>query len=193
MPTIFHSTGRLFVDAIYNAFVLLGAAVASGLAVSGLTSLLKTVTIAILGPSMVNIIINYLMLPGVIHHELSHAVAALLTGARIKGFSITPHGSALGSVEITARGPTILRGLQLSLSAIAPVLFGVLTLYVMYRIYPNVHTVPQRVLFWYLAVSILLHMTLSGADWKCFYRGVVGTYVVLLVVCLVAGLAKSRT
>ena len=43
-----------------------------------------------------------LMLPGTIIHEISHAVIALLMGARITDFSIIPSGNTLGHVEYTA-------------------------------------------------------------------------------------------
>jgi hypothetical protein len=42
-----------------------------------------------------------LMLPGTIAHELSHAVVALLMGARVTKFSVIPSGDTLGHVEYT--------------------------------------------------------------------------------------------
>jgi len=41
------------------------------------------------------------MLPGTIAHETSHAVVALLMGARVTKFSIIPSGDTLGHVEYT--------------------------------------------------------------------------------------------
>ncbi len=43
-----------------------------------------------------------LMLPGTIVHESSHAVVALLMGARITDFSVMPSGNTLGHIEHTA-------------------------------------------------------------------------------------------
>ncbi|SNQ60839.1 M50 family metallopeptidase [Candidatus Methanoperedens nitratireducens] len=43
-----------------------------------------------------------LMLPGTVVHESSHAIVALLMGARITDFSIMPSGNTLGHVEYTA-------------------------------------------------------------------------------------------
>jgi len=43
-----------------------------------------------------------LMLPGTIAHETSHAVVALLMGARILKFSVIPSGDTLGHVEYSA-------------------------------------------------------------------------------------------
>jgi hypothetical protein len=43
-----------------------------------------------------------LMLPGTIVHESSHAVVALLMGARITDFSVMPSGNTLGYIEHTA-------------------------------------------------------------------------------------------
>ena len=42
-----------------------------------------------------------LMLPGTIAHETSHAIVALLMGARITKFSVIPSGNTLGHVEYT--------------------------------------------------------------------------------------------
>jgi hypothetical protein len=42
------------------------------------------------------------MLPGTIIHEISHALIALLMGARITDFSVMPAGNTLGHVEYTA-------------------------------------------------------------------------------------------
>src|SRR3989304_9202474 len=43
-----------------------------------------------------------LMLPGTVVHECSHAVVAMLMGARITDFSVTPSGNTLGHIEHTA-------------------------------------------------------------------------------------------
>jgi hypothetical protein len=43
-----------------------------------------------------------LMLPGTIAHETSHAITALLMGARIIKFSVLPSGNTLGHVEYTS-------------------------------------------------------------------------------------------
>ena|SRR3990172_4652511 len=43
-----------------------------------------------------------LMLPGTIVHECSHAVVALLMGARITDFSVMPSENTLGHMEHTA-------------------------------------------------------------------------------------------
>lgn len=43
-----------------------------------------------------------LMLPGTIAHETSHAITALLMGARITKFSVLPSGKTLGHVEYTS-------------------------------------------------------------------------------------------
>jgi len=42
------------------------------------------------------------MLPGTIAHETSHAIVALLMGARITKFSVIPSGNTLGHVEYTS-------------------------------------------------------------------------------------------
>ena len=47
-----------------------------------------------------NVICNYITMPGVVHHELSHAVAAFIFGAKIKKIRILPNKDSLGEVFI---------------------------------------------------------------------------------------------
>lgn len=56
---------------------------------------------------------------GVIHHELSHAFLAILTGAKVLKISLakkgTVHNGQLGSVTFAPRGPKVIRNIQCTL------------------------------------------------------------------------------
>lgn len=116
---------------------------------------------------------NYLTFPGTLVHELSHALAALLAGARVTSVSLVPRGNTLGSVRIVPRGGPAARALQRTLSSLAPVFGGGLCLYLLRRfVLPLCSAWWSALLFGYLFVSILLHMDLSVQDLRTAAKGV---------------------
>ena len=138
------------------------------------------------GPAFV--LRNYLTYVGTIHHELAHALIALITGARIVKITLFPKGATLGSVEMEPRGNIFFRSIQLSLSAIAPVVLGAVSLFVLWsKLLPGLSEIWHYILFWYIFVSILLHMTMSGADYKNFFKGLIPSTLVLFLVFLIFG------
>ncbi|MBI5465760.1 MAG: hypothetical protein HY974_00535 [Candidatus Kerfeldbacteria bacterium] len=68
-----------------------------------------------------------LLWPGVVVHELSHLLGALLTLTRVTGFSLWPRGGVLGSVTHEASG----NPLTLILVSIFPLLGGTFVLWVL--------------------------------------------------------------
>ena len=130
-----------------------------------------------------------LMLPGTIAHETSHAIMALLMGARITKFSVIPSEDTLGHVEYTA--PKILFIGNAAIS-IAP-LIGCPAILLLISGYFGVHIDFPPASFDILTeLRFLLDGTLSfitGLDylnWK--------TYVFLyLALTLGAGAAPSKT
>jgi hypothetical protein len=130
-----------------------------------------------------------LMLPGTIVHETSHAVVALLMGARITKFSVIPSGDTLGHVEYTVPKIPLIGNAAIS---IAP-LIGCPAILLLISRYFGVHFDFPPASFDILAESrFLLDGTLSfitGLDylnWK--------TYVFLyLALTLGAGAAPSKT
>ena len=109
---------------------------------------------------------------GTVIHELSHATFAFLTGAKVEKITLIPHGTTLGSVEYTPRGNKFFKGLQMSLSSIAPTFVGTLLLFLMFtKVHPMLTEAWHYVLFYYLALSILFHMDLSLQDLRNFFQG----------------------
>lgn len=128
---------------------------------------------------------NYLTYPGTVHHELAHALLAFITGARVLRINLIPHGNRLGSVEFEPRGNIILRSIQLSLSAVAPVICGAASMFMMlYLILPKCSLAWHYVLFIYIFVSIFFHMTMSTQDTRNFLKGFPVCMLILFVIFL---------
>ena len=130
-----------------------------------------------------------LMLPGTVAHETSHAVVALLMGARITKFSIIPSGDTLGHIEHTNPKIPFIGNAAIS---IAP-LIGCPALLLLISGYFGVHFDSLQASSGILAgTRSLIEGTFSFiagldySDWK--------TYIFLyLALTLGAGAAPSKT
>ena len=126
---------------------------------------------------------------GVFHHELSHALFALLTGAKINSitlFRISHKDGKLGEVKFTPRGLGITQAVQVVLTSIAPMITGVLSLWglIGYAIpwAGREHGVWVSILLSYLAFSIFMHMSLSGQDIKNIFSKFLYLFPILFIV-----------
>ena len=131
-------------------------------------------------------IMNKLTFVGVAHHELSHALFAFISGAKIREINLfKPQGNSLGSVQIVPRGNKILKSIQLTLTAIAPVVTGIISMCtIAYFVSINIEImlVWQIILIAYLFISIFFHSTMSTADLKCAIKGLPVCACILLVI-----------
>ena len=122
-------------------------------------------------------LINYLTFPGVVHHELSHALFAFLTGAKvteIKLFRIHHKDGRLGYVSYAPRGNFIMMSIQKVLSSVAPIVMGFISCSLLY-LYARPaleDSLWQTALLYYGLVSIILHMSLSKQDIKVMKSGI---------------------
>ena len=138
----------------------------------------------LLGHTMTVFILNNLTFIGTVHHELSHALFALLTGAKITEVKLyCPENSVLGKVSYYPRGNIILQCVQCTLSAMAPVICGFITLYFLY----NKHNalVEFGIPIWlivYVMASIFLHMSMSSQDIKVSFKGLLVFMLVLFII-----------
>lgn len=154
--------------------------------IMGLIRKLVYKLVAKISPKFAFVLINYLTFPGVMHHELSHALVGWITGAKIHRINLfKPSGMSLGSVEISYKGPWILRSLQSCFSSAAPVFCGVVTFFLVISFaIPNVTAMPVLILIYYLLFSLLMHMTMSMQDLKCYTKGCTGLYLIVFIACL---------
>ena len=133
------------------------------------------------------IIVNWLTVPGVVHHELSHAALAVITGAHItefRPFWLDRSNGSLGHVNFVARGPLAVRCLQYTLISTAPVLLGSSTvLFATISIRTSLTPAMQFFLY-YMAFSVFIHASMSVADVKGMLRGIWVLYVISTVFCI---------
>ncbi len=130
------------------------------------------------------IIDNKLTFIGVIHHELSHLLLALLTGAKITDVSLfeTKDGK-LGHVDMIPRGPFVLKSLQSALCGMAPILCGCTSLYLIYYygLYKRQGIYDVWTLIWILLMmNIGYHMSMSRQDFKVALKGLWLAYIVII-------------
>ncbi|MCR5674640.1 MAG: M50 family metallopeptidase [Lachnospiraceae bacterium] len=130
---------------------------------------------------------NRLTFAGVIWHELSHALFAFLTGAKVEEISLYhKEGNHLGYVKFRPRGIWPAQCVQLSLSACAPVIMGILALFGIHAALRSLSLpVWGVVIAVYLFVSILVHMDMSPEDLKSYIKGVPFFLIVFFVLALV--------
>lgn len=174
-----------FVQAAMGTALFFSVILALGAVASALSIIINLVLARAIGSVPAFISMNYLTWPGTVFHELSHALFIVLTGAKITHFSVLPKGRTLGRVEFVSRGGLFARSLQLSLSAVAPVICGAAAEILIFVLFPLCGAAWQRALLIYLAISILLHATLSSQDIKNFWRGLLPTSLTVYAIMLV--------
>ena len=173
-------------DAVINALFLIVLLMCLGRVLDAGIQLLYNFMIAIIGSRAAYLLYNLVLFVGVVHHELSHALLAFITGAKVTQVNLykwDKNNNTLGSVSFIPRGPVMLQSIQLCLSAIAPVLMGFVSVTGMF-IYYSVHGVSgyYLILFWYVFISILCHMRLSLQDIKMAIKGLPMCYVLLVII-----------
>jgi len=149
-----------------------------------LASIFKAVAAYILtllfGVRTALLIVNTLTWPGVVLHETSHAVAGLLTGAKIHKFSVLPQGNTLGHVITSTRGNFILRGIQQACTGIAPAVVCPTVAYFLLNL--KVESAWLSILRYYMVVCCILHCELSGADISVVIRGIPAVVILLCII-----------
>ena len=165
---------------------------AAGFLINTIDRVMMEALTRITGKRAAYIIMNYLTFPGTVIHELSHALMATLTGAKVTEISVFPKGNTLGHVTFTTRGTFILKRLQLCLSSCAPVLAGIATqLLTIYILKGGYMTHPlQKAALLYVDISVLIHASMSKQDIKNYIKGLL---IVLPFVWAVTGIYIYRT
>lgn len=141
------------------------------------------------GGGFTKLVANYLTFVGTVHHELSHAIFAFLTGAKIVKIDLFyPSGHTLGKVLLNTRGNVLTKSIQLTMSAIAPVVLGCVTEYILIRyvITNSLNGVTSFVIYYFI-LSILLHMTMSKQDIKNAIKGLPICVCIVYIIVLATG------
>lgn len=133
------------------------------------------VTARATGFSVARFILNRAMFMGTVFHECSHALAAILTGANVvKMCCFTLFSKTkLGYVEFETVGGRVKRSLQLSMVSCAPVLTGFITVPLFANLAVSASSWVLRIVFGWIALSILCHMSMSKADVQMYVKGAI--------------------
>lgn len=139
------------------------------------------------GSKVASFICNRVTFPGTIIHELSHALFAILTGAKvlkIKCFEMFAHGR-LGHVDFALRGGKIKKMIQLCLVSCAPVLTGIFLEYLFIKmIFTYELSLGIQIFLWYMVISVADHMSMSPADIKNYMRGLTIVFPMVMLIML---------
>lgn len=144
-----------------------------------------------MGVSTALFIMNGLTFVGTVHHELSHALYALITGAKVTNVEVfKPKDDRLGCVEFIPRGNWFTKALQMTLSGIAPTVQGFLTLCLLFWLFLSFvpHLWWTWAIFIYLVFSIFIHMTMSTADVKAAIKGLPIVMALVFIICFAVNL-----
>jgi len=172
------------INYILTALILTLIIPAFGIVMGMLRKIIYNI-ISVFSPGFAFVLINYLTFPGVIHHELSHAIFGFISGAKIHNITLFhPSGMSLGHVDMSYRGPWALRSIQACVSAAAPVFCGMATSCLLYSLAGLSSSGFLFFLLYYLLFSVLMHMTMSIPDIKCYLKGFIGFFIILLIICI---------
>lgn len=163
---------NMFTSAAIDVLICWIAFLVIGKVIEFLSGVMISLLAIPLGPTAAFYMGNYLTFIGTVHHEFSHALVALLTGARVTRISLIPQGMQLGCVEFKTSPNPVLRAVQLVLTSAAPVICGAASLFLMHNyLLAYCREGWQAAVYWYVFISIFVHMSLSGQDIRNILRG----------------------
>ena len=151
----------------------------------------------LLGAKAAIIVGYYLTFIGTLHHELAHALGYLITGGRVHRISIIPRAQPDGTIRLgyvigSTRGPWLMRAVQDTASATAPLWMGFLIVYLLWRFaLPGTAGIGMTIFFYYVIISIILHMELSKEDLKILLHGLLPTLLLLYLVIVAVLLLRK--
>lgn len=165
--------GNNLLFAAVVALLLPFVVIVAGFLIDHLSDALAFLVSLFIDPIIVYNIINYLFFPGVMLHEMSHALLAFLTGAKITDVALFKREEgSLGHVSFRNRGNIFLVSLQNIFASAAPMFCGAGIVYACYFGVTHITILWLRILLGYIGVSMFFHMTMSVEDIKIYVRGI---------------------
>lgn len=161
------------VVALTNTIFILFCILVIGLCMELIQTILIKILSRLTSPQFAYKFINRITFIGVVHHELSHALFTLLTGAKITKINLfkpDEETGTLGTVEYSTRGIIFIRCWQYVLISAAPVICGAITSFLI-CIFGFGHTIWQTIILGFILLCIVLHMSMSGQDIKVALKG----------------------
>ncbi len=166
---------NFFLYSLVLAFVVPFLIILVGYAINLLQYGLAELLALFMDPWWVEVFVNYLFFPGVMLHELSHALMALLTGAKLTEVKLfKKEGKSLGHISFTPRGSRIMISIQEVFIASAPMFFGAMIAFASFKLMLFIPWSAWllKIFAGYVGVSMFFHMTMSTQDVKVFVKGV---------------------
>lgn len=115
------------------------------------------------------IIVDRIILPGIFVHESAHALAAILTGAKVTEFSILPQGDTLGHISYEPSKNPILASIQEVCVGVAPAFAGLIGVILILTIgIPNLPLLWQKAIACYFLFCLLCSSGMSKYDVPSF-------------------------
>lgn len=169
---------------LINTLILVMAIPLIGIAIDYLNKIILSFITNIFGIRIAYIFANRVTFIGTVHHELAHALFALITGAKIIKINLFKvQDDTLGSVKFITRGNTLLKSIQLTMSSIAPVILGIISEYLLItKVVSNINNTILLWIIYYIIISILLHMTMSTQDIKNALKGLPVCTVIIYII-----------
>lgn len=174
---------------LYNALFIPAVIFSIGLLVEWVGDLFTKLLAKFFGGRVAFFIRNRLTFVGTMHHELAHALFALISGAKVTKVELFHvRGDQLGCVEFYPRGTAFTKSIQMTLASIAPVICGGVSLCALSWLWQyRCVAIWQFILIAYLFVSIFFHMNMSTQDVKNAWKGMPLTIVICYLVFLLTG------
>lgn len=177
---------RILVALINSAIILLSVIIV-GYLLQQFRVKFQIVCCKLFGEKVGSFIANRLTFVGTMHHELSHALLATITGAKVTEIHlIKMSGDTLGSVNFIPRGHKVFKNIQYCMAALAPVLCGFVSLFLMFNYINLDPSLNMKTWQWiaviYIEVSIFLHMTLSKADMDMAVKGMPTVMIIIFFI-----------
>ena len=158
-----------------------------GFVVEFIVTIAYKIVAKIFGEKFALVLFDYTTFLGVFHHELSHALLAIMSGAQvIKVVLFQPKDNRLGYVTFKTRGSAFASSIQNTMIATAPVVCGCISLHFLFSFLQSQELEKWLVIIiWYLIVSIVIHMSMSTEDFRIMWKGLpVFFFIVLFLVSI---------
>lgn len=169
--------------AIINTLMIMLIIPLAGLLLDKINTIILSLTASKIGRNVTLFIANRLTFLGTMLHEFAHALFAFCTGAHINKIELFhPENNTLGKVMFSTRGGPILSSIQLSVSAVAPMVLGTITESLLFKVLKTKNVnIAIRIFIIYAMVSIFIHMTMS---WQDILNYVKGLPICFIIICI---------
>lgn len=176
--------------ALINTIIVILIIPLIGFVLNCIINIIAKIIVNCFGSRVGDFILNKFTFIGTVHHELSHALFAFCTGAKVSNIKLYKREKdSLGCVKFSPRGNKVLQAIQLTLTSIAPVITGPISIYLLYsKALTICEKTWQVFIVYYIMISILIHTTMSKQDIKISLKGLPLCVIIIYIIMLATGL-----